>query len=114
MNELFGLEVGSVVDYLTDLPGANRKIRKEKWLARMAGVISADDPKFPAMMVKLADRTANMRTGLAEGNKGMLKVYLKEMPSFLYLYRGIRHHPLARIMLAKLADVRAEAEELVR
>ncbi len=70
----FGVEVAEIVFCVTDELGRNRKERKEKTLPK-----TASNPD--AIIVKLADRIANVRHG------GKVKMYSKEhseFKSFLY------------------------------
>ena len=58
--ETFGDRIGNLVDALTDGPGATRVEKKQKPYATI--------PKVPgALLVKLADRIANVRRTIAEG-----------------------------------------------
>ena len=109
---LFGLSVGTAVDYVTDMDAPSREIRKSLFTARMTGITSEADERFVALAVKMADRLANMKTGLRTGNMRKLTMYLKEMPSFMYLCRGVKHHPLIGSLYARLVDVREMAKEL--
>lgn len=72
---LFGPKVKNLVSALTDEPGENRKIRK-----------AATYPKIKAtegaLIIKLADRIANVEHGIATKNVRMQKMYRKEYDEF--------------------------------
>jgi (p)ppGpp synthase/HD superfamily hydrolase len=75
----FGALVAECVDLVSDVPGPDRKTRKEKTYARLAGVSGAHEL---ALIVKAADRLANVRTCVRENNRKLLKVYQLEHPTF--------------------------------
>lgn len=77
LRERFGDEVTEAVDLLSDPPGANRKERKTKAYARLAGTTSR-----LALIVKPCDRLANMRACLEDGNERLLEVYRSEHEAF--------------------------------
>lgn len=72
---LFGGKVKNLVSALTDEPGENRKIRK-----------AATYPKIKAtegaLIIKLADRIANVEHGITTQNIRMQKMYKKEYDEF--------------------------------
>lgn len=75
---LFGDDIVSLVEAVTDEPGVNRKERKAKTLAktRAAGT--------RAVCLKLADRIANVGTSVSGymPDTGKLAMYRKEQPAF--------------------------------
>lgn len=75
----FGQLVGECVGLLTDAPGANRKERKSKTYARLAGVAG---PAELALVVKAADRLANVRACVRDGNAGLWQMYRSEQADF--------------------------------
>jgi len=75
----FGKLIADCVSILTDEPGENREQRKSKTYAKMAAV---SGPTELALVVKAADRLANMRCCLAEDNRRLLNIYRKEYPVF--------------------------------
>lgn len=75
----FGQRVADCVSILTDEPGENRQERKRKTYSRMAQV--SGDLEL-ALIVKAADRLANMRACVADGNDELLAVYKQEHPAF--------------------------------
>lgn len=77
--QAFGQRIADCVSILTDEPGASRKERKRKTYARMAQVSGELEL---ALVVKAADRLANMRACVADGKDELLGVYKKEHASF--------------------------------
>ena len=75
----FGRKIAECVSILTDEPGDSRKERKRKTYARMARV--SGDLEL-ALIVKAADRLANMRACVADGKDRLLGVYKQEHASF--------------------------------
>jgi (p)ppGpp synthase/HD superfamily hydrolase len=84
--EVFGEFIAECVAILTDAPGSDRKERKQKTYARMAGV--SGDLEI-ALVVKAADRVANMRACVADGSSSLLAVYKGEHATF----RGAAFRP---------------------
>lgn len=73
---VFTLQVAYLVDSVTDQPGANRKERHLKTYPRIrAGGIES-------IVVKLADRIANVETSVRGPNKSKLAMYKKEYRDF--------------------------------
>ncbi|HQC79556.1 MAG TPA: HD domain-containing protein [Accumulibacter sp.] len=79
IRQRFGPLVADCVAVLTDAPGANRAERKAGTYARMANVAG---PTELALLVKVADRLANVRTCVADGKSRLWEVYRKEQPTF--------------------------------
>lgn len=75
----FGPHVAACVSLLTDEPGHNRKERKAKTYAKLARVSGATEL---ALVVKTADRLANVRACLKEKKRGLWEMYRGEHPSF--------------------------------
>lgn len=75
----FGRLIAECVGLLTDAPGANRAERKARTYARLATV---DGPAELALVVKVADRLANVRTCLIDDRRGLREVYRGEHPAF--------------------------------
>jgi guanosine-3',5'-bis(diphosphate) 3'-pyrophosphohydrolase len=75
----FGPKVAACVSLLTDEPGANRKERKAKTYAKLAEV---HGPNELALVVKAADRLANVRACLADRKRAMWELYRSEHPVF--------------------------------
>jgi (p)ppGpp synthase/HD superfamily hydrolase len=75
----FGAKVASCVALLTDEPGANRKERKARTYAKLAQV---HGPNELALIVKVADRLANVRACLQDRKEGLWRVYQSEHPAF--------------------------------
>lgn len=88
----FGELVAECVDLLTDAAGANRKERKAKTYARLATVAGAAEL---ALIVKAADRLANVRACVAEQNAGLWQMYRGEHETFRNAaYRAGQCEPL--------------------
>ena len=101
IEERFGPLVAEAVGILTDEPGKNRKERKAKTYAKMADVSGEAEI---ALVVKAADRLANMRACVADDNQRLLGVYRKEHPTFKKsVYRA-----------GACDEIWAEPEELVQ
>ncbi len=75
----FGKLVADCVAILTDESGENRRERKEKTYRKMAGV--SGDLEL-ALIVKAADRLANMRACVAGDNADKLAMYKEEHEAF--------------------------------
>lgn len=72
----FGFPVGTLVYYVTDEPGENRRERK---LATYPKIAQTER----GVILKLADRLANVRACLREGRMDLFGMYRKEHPDFL-------------------------------
>lgn len=75
----FGERVAKLVSLVTDEPGANRRERKARSNAKLAAV-SAEDAL--ALVVKAADRLANLRASAVGGADSKLGMYRREHPDF--------------------------------
>ena len=75
----FGSKVAACVALLTDEPGANRKERKAKTYAKLAGV---SGPNEIALLVKAADRLANVRACVKDQNESLWLLYQSEQTTF--------------------------------
>ena len=75
----FGDLVADCVSLLTDEPGNNRKERKAKTYAKLALV---SGPTEMALIVKTADRLANVKACIADQKSELLRVYRDEHPAF--------------------------------
>jgi (p)ppGpp synthase/HD superfamily hydrolase len=88
----FGELVAECVSLLTDAEGGNRKERKAKTYARLATVSGAAEL---ALIVKAADRLANVRACVAEQNVGLWQMYRGEHAAFRSAaYRAGRCEPI--------------------
>jgi guanosine-3',5'-bis(diphosphate) 3'-pyrophosphohydrolase len=72
---IFGDFIAACVSILTDEPGPDRKSRKTLTYAKMAKV--EGEYEF-ALVAKAADRLANIRACVADGNTSMLEKYRSE------------------------------------
>ncbi|WP_339136934.1 MAG: HD domain-containing protein [Candidatus Electrothrix sp. GW3-4] len=79
LEEVFGPLVADCVTVLTDEPGKDRQERKEKTYRKMAQINGATEI---ALVVKAADRLANMRACLTGRKERLLAVYKDEHPVF--------------------------------
>jgi (p)ppGpp synthase/HD superfamily hydrolase len=75
----FGELVAACVLLVTDLPGENRSERK---LATNAKLAQVDGEERLALIVKAADRFANVRACALSGNESKLAMYRAEHPAF--------------------------------
>lgn len=82
---LFGDDIAQAVAIVTDQPGNSRFERKQKTYALMAKV--SGDQEI-ALLVKTADRLANITAGIAQGRDDKLQMYRNEHGNFrLAVYR---------------------------
>lgn len=79
VREGFGEAVAECVGLLTDEPGANRKERKARTYAKLARV---EGSLRLALVVKAADRLANLRMSVDGENDAKLGMYREEHPAF--------------------------------
>ena len=75
----FGLFIAECVAIVTDEPGTNRRERKQKTYAKMAKVSGKTQL---ALVVKAADRLANLDACVANNNTNKLLMYKSEHPAF--------------------------------
>jgi (p)ppGpp synthase/HD superfamily hydrolase len=75
----FGSFVAQCVDLLTDSSGSSRAERKAKTYQRLSEVVGSAEL---ALIVKTADRLANVRACIADGNQRLLSMYLAEHVAF--------------------------------
>jgi (p)ppGpp synthase/HD superfamily hydrolase len=76
---LFGKHIAACVLLLTDEPGVNRKERKAKTYAKLALVQGREEL---ALVVKAADRLANVRACIADRKRKLWELYRSEHPVF--------------------------------
>ena len=88
LEDIFGRDVRELVEVLTDPPGANRKERKAAAYANLAD-IGDQSPLAVALVVKAADRLANVRACVEDGNDGLLEMYRKEHSAFVRAVRRV-------------------------
>ncbi|MCA9689830.1 MAG: HD domain-containing protein [Nannocystaceae bacterium] len=77
----FGADVARCVALLTDPPLPTRRARKRAAYAALAQVDAAA-PEARALVVKVADRLANVRSCVADENPGLLAMYRREHAAF--------------------------------
>lgn len=75
----FGSKVAACVALLTDEPGANRKERKAKTYAKLAAVRGQNEL---ALLVKAADRLANVRACIEDRKQNLWQLYRSEQATF--------------------------------
>ena len=75
----FGPRIAECVRLLTDAPGVSRAERKARTYARLATVVG---PSELALVVKVADRLANVRACVIDDRSGLHEVYRREHPAF--------------------------------
>lgn len=76
IRDTFGSNVADLVNAVTDEPGKNRKERKANTLPKIK------EYGYLAIALKLCDRIANIENCIDTKNKGLMKMYAKEYPSF--------------------------------
>ncbi len=82
ITDRFGSRIARCVDLVSDPPGRNRRERKIQAYARLASV----DPKSAdalALIVKTADRLANLQACTNGDNQEKLAMYLAEHDAFV-------------------------------
>lgn len=82
LEEVFGSMVAVAVEYLTDPPGQNRKERKEQLYERLALLHPYIVEHRAALIVKAADRCANIAQCVTDKNEGLFNMYKKEHSEF--------------------------------
>lgn len=81
VEDVFGSFVRLAVEALTDPPGLNRKERKAASYAKL-GAIEVTSPLSLALVVKAADRLANVRACVHDKNERLLQMYRDEHEAF--------------------------------
>ena len=79
VEQQFGASVAACVSVLTDEAGATRAVRKAKTYAKMAQLSGEVEL---ALLVKVADRLANVRACVQDGRKALWSVYQSEHVAF--------------------------------
>lgn len=79
IRDAFGLHAAHCVALVTDCPGATRAERKALTNAKLAEV---DEEFRAALIVKAADRLANLRVSARGGAGSKLEMYRREHPAF--------------------------------
>lgn len=99
----FGPDVTRLVMAVTDQPGPSRKVRKAKTYPIIRGTPGA-------IVIKLADRIANVESAKRHGHQGLLKMYTDEQPGFEAICRtggpvGAMWGHLRMLLYAKHGEV---------
>ena len=103
VRDRFGNLIAECVSLLTDASGATRAERKASTYARLATV---NGPAELALVVKAADRLANVRSCASDRRQGLWEVYRREHPAFRRAaYRAGLCDPLWEELDALLATV---------
>lgn len=102
IEQQFDAFIATCVGLLTDEPGATRKERKAKTYAKMATVTG---PAELALIVKAADRLANVRACVAGARREQWEVYRSEHDAF---YSAAYRPGLCDPLWAELQQLLAE------
>ena len=87
LEDAFGDDVADAVALVTDPEGSNRKSRKAALHARLADLEASNPVHRAALLVKLADRVANVEASIDDPKR--LKMYRREHAAFsVAVYRG--------------------------
>ncbi len=81
VEEAFGPSVASCIEVLADDPSASAKERNRLTYAKLAR-IGAGDERALALVVKVADRLADVRTCYLDGQRGQLRKYRRDHRDF--------------------------------
>ena len=81
LTQAFGTLICTCTQLVSDCEGANRKERKRKTHAKLASVDVNTDEKW-ALIVKAADRLANVRECVGRQNHKLLEMYKREHEAF--------------------------------
>jgi (p)ppGpp synthase/HD superfamily hydrolase len=79
IEQRFGQQIARCVELLTDEPGKNRRERRARTNAKLSQVGKEDEL---ALIVKAADRLANLRASVICSDQSKLQMYRKEHPAF--------------------------------
>jgi guanosine-3',5'-bis(diphosphate) 3'-pyrophosphohydrolase len=90
LRKIFGKRVASLVNGVTNEPGVNRRERHSKTYPKTKRIPGA-------ILLKLADRIANIEACLATGD-GRINMYLKEREAFYDALRGDSNHTIEKRM----------------
>lgn len=84
IENIFGVTVRAIVEFVTDPFAPNRKVRKNLLIKRFLNTPTGDIFRYLATAVKLADRIANVEHCIGI-NSPLIHMYKDEMPEFLSL-----------------------------
>lgn len=98
IQEAFGSDVLKMVKLLTDEPGKNRRERKLLANKKLSQIRTQDDERL-VLIVKAADRLANVRACIAEKKEGLISMYKREHTAFALAVQryGLNHHMFAEL-----------------
>lgn len=80
LTNIFGQDIATSVENLTDLPGKNRKERKEL-TNRKLGALQSCKTSDISLIVKAADRLANVKCSI-DSHSSMVQMYAREQADF--------------------------------
>jgi guanosine-3',5'-bis(diphosphate) 3'-pyrophosphohydrolase len=84
LGTVFGRDVREVVEAITDPPNLSRKERKAAMYAKLAAIdVTMNSRLSLALIVKAADRLANVRACVEDKNESLLKMYRSEHDEFV-------------------------------
>jgi len=98
----FGIKMGEMCSMISDEPGANRKIRKEATHKKLAALDDEVNKDIRVLVVKTADRLANMRRSVLDNNRGLIKMYIREYPEF---HKAVYRNGLVENMWSELFNI---------
>jgi len=78
----FGFSMATQCVLISDEEGPNRKIRKELTHKKLKKLNESKDDELRVLIVKTADRLANMTRCILDNNRSLLNMYIKEFPEF--------------------------------
>lgn len=84
LKNIFGIEVAEIVFCVTDELARNRKERKQKTYPKIRS-------NSKAVIIKVADRIANVKYGVEKGNEKFIEMYRNEFEDFQKELRIYRH-----------------------
>jgi (p)ppGpp synthase/HD superfamily hydrolase len=99
----FGSEVAELVWRVTDEPGATRKERKPATYRKTR-------ENQAAIILKLADRIANVEASLAS-KSGLLRMYQREHAEFKQALKPMSNNDMAEVMWSYLDQLLADGEK---
>jgi len=82
IEEMYGEHIADAVGLCTDEPGKNRKERKAATYAKIASLDRDRNGVIIGLVVKAADRLANLKACVASRNDDLLSMYRKEHAAF--------------------------------
>ena len=84
IKQVFGVNVAEIVYCMTDELGRNRKEKKAKTYPKIRS-------NSKSIIIKVADRIANIQHSIEENNTSFMEMYEKEFEDFQYNLRIYKH-----------------------